>query len=73
MVIAHLLKMYTLQAYDGSIVVEVELLERFPTDPPDVPTLSDVLIVLQSLVNTGQFYVSYIYLLTTTIIINYYI
>ena len=38
--------------------MEAELLDRFVTDPPDVPVLDDVLIILQLLVNTGQFYVS---------------
>ena len=49
-----------LQAYDGSIVIETELLDRFDSDPPDVPVLDDVLILLQLLVNSGQFYVSFI-------------
>ena len=38
--------------------METELLDRFVTDPPDVPVLDDVLILLQLLVNNGQFYVS---------------
>ena len=47
-----------MQAYDGSIVVETELLDRFAADPPDVPVLDDTLMLLQLLVNSGQFYVS---------------
>ena len=33
-------------------------MDRFATDPPDVPVLDDVLMLLQLLVNTEQFYVS---------------
>ena len=54
-----LFNLSTEQAYDGSIVVEAELLDRFVTDPPDVPVLADVLMFLQLLVNSGQFHVSH--------------
>ena len=47
-----------MQAYDGSIVVETGLLDRFAADPPDVPVLDDTLMLLRLLVNSGQFYVS---------------
>ena len=53
-----LFNLSTEQAYNGSIVVEAELLDRFVTDPPDVPVLADVLMLLQLLVNSGQFHVS---------------
>ena len=51
-----------MQAYDGSIVVETELLDRFAADPPDVPVLDDTLMLLWLLVNSGQFYVSFMML-----------
>ena len=46
--------------------METELLDRFVTDPPDVPVLDDVLILLRLLVDTGQFYVSSIDTLSAT-------
>ena len=49
-----------MQAYNGSIVIEAELLDRYASDPPNVPVLDDTLMLLQFLVNSGQFYVSYI-------------
>ena len=42
----------------GEVTVEVELLERYPTDPPNVPALRESITRLQMLVNSQQLVVS---------------
>ena len=44
----------------GTITVEVDLLERHPTDPPDVPPLNETIAQLQALVNSQQLTVNMI-------------
>ena len=43
---------------DGEVTVEVDLLERYPTDPPNVPALRESVTRLQMLVNSQQLVVS---------------
>lgn len=43
---------------DGEVMVEVDLLERHPTDPPNVPALRESITRLQTLVNSQQLVVS---------------
>lgn len=43
---------------DGEVTVEVDLLERYPTDPPNVPALRESVTRLQTLVNSQQLVVS---------------
>ena len=40
------------------IVIEVDILERVDTDPPDTPTLDSTLTTMQDHINTGKFSVS---------------
>ena len=40
------------------IVIEVDILERVDTDPPDTPTLDSALATMQDRINMGQFSVS---------------
>lgn len=40
------------------IVIEVDILERVDTDPPDTPTLDSALTTMQDRINMGQFSVS---------------
>ena len=42
----------------GEITVEVDLLERLPTDPPNVPPVNETVAQLQTLVNSQQLVVS---------------
>ena len=44
----------------STITVEVDLLERHPTDPPNVPPLNETIAQLQTLVNSQQLVVSII-------------
>ena len=44
----------------GEITVEVDLLERLPTDPPNVPPVNETIAQLQTLVNSQQLVVSII-------------
>ena len=44
----------------GTITVEVDLLERHPTDPPNVPPLNETIAQLQALVNSQQLTVNMI-------------
>ena len=39
---------------DGEVTVEVDLLERYPTDPPNVPALRESITQLQMLINSQQ-------------------
>ena len=45
-------------AGDGQVTVEVDLLERYPTDPPNVPALRESITRLQMLVNSQRLVVS---------------
>jgi len=46
-----------MQAHGGDIVIGIEFLDRFASDPPDVPALTNVLSLLQSLVNSNTLHV----------------
>jgi len=41
-----------------AIVIEVDILERVDTDPPDTPTLDSALATMKDRINMGQFSVS---------------